>query len=168
MTNPEFTVRPERKKDIRALIDLAEQAFGPGRFARSAHRVRESAPVAADLSLTAWCRNELAGSIRFTVIRVGARSGALLLGPLMVGVKWTGKGCGRALIEEGLARAKEGGCALVLLVGDLPYYERFGFARVPGGQITLPGPVDPARLLAIELKPGALRDYEGVVAGGVT
>lgn len=165
MTNPEFAVRPERAEDIQALKKLAEETFGPGRFARTAHRVRERAPVAADLSLTAWCEDELAGSIRFTAIRVGARSGALLLGPLMVAVQWAGKGCGRVLIAEGLGLARERGCALVLLVGDLPYYKRFGFAGVSPGQITLPGPVDPARILAAELAPGALRDYEGQVAG---
>ena len=168
MSSPEFAVRPERIEDTRALRELAEETFGPGRFARTAHRVRERAPVAGDLSLTAWCDGELAGSIRFSVICVGAQSRALLLGPLMVGAKWAGKGCGQALIEEGLKRAREDGYALVLLVGDLPYYERFGFARVPAGQIALPGPVDPARLLGVELVAGALQDYEGPVTGAAS
>ncbi|HDL16854.1 MAG TPA: N-acetyltransferase [Rhizobiales bacterium] len=167
MTDPEFALRPERAEDIRPLRKLAEETFGPGRFVRTAHRVREGAPVAADLSLTAWREDKLAGSIRFSAIRVGARSGALLLGPLMVAPRWAGKGCGRALIAEGLELARARGYVLVLLVGDLPYYERFGFVRVPPGQITLPGPVDPARVLAAELAPGALRDYEGPVTGGV-
>lgn len=163
MTFPEIVVRPERPGDSQALRELAGAAFGPGRFARTAHRVREAAPVAPGLALTAWSGDELAGSIRFSAIRVGARSGALLLGPLMVAAQWAGKGCGRVLITEGLARARGGGYELVLLVGDLPYYERFGFARVPPGQITLPGPVDPARLLAAELVEGAFQEFEGLV-----
>ncbi|MFQ5626674.1 MAG: GNAT family N-acetyltransferase, partial [Methyloligellaceae bacterium] len=126
MTNPEFAVRPERAEDEQALRGLAEATFGPGRFARTAYRVREHASVAEGLSLTAWCGDELAGSIRFSAIRIGARSGALLLGPFMVGPQWAGKGCGRALIEQGLTLARKNGTALVLLVGDLPYYERFG------------------------------------------
>jgi len=165
MINPEFAVRPERAEDEQALRELAEATFGPGRFARTAYRVREGAAVAEELSLTAWCGDELAGAIRFTAIRIGARSGALLLGPLMTGAKWAGKGCGRALIEQGLKLARKRGAALVLLVGDVPYYDRFGFRLVPPGQITLPGPVDPARLLAVELKTGALQDYEGQVEG---
>ncbi len=162
---PEFTLRRERAEDEPALRELAEATFGPGRFARTAYRVREGAAVVQELSLTAWCGDELTGLIRFSAIRIGARSGALLLGPLMIGAKWAGKGCGGALIEGGLALARKRGSPLVLLVGDVPYYERFGFHRVPPGQITLPGPVDLERLLALELKPGALRDYEGRVQG---
>lgn len=165
MTNPEFILRPERAEDEPALRALAEATFGPGRFARTAYRVREDASVAEGLSVTAWYGDELAGSIRFTAIRIGAAGGALLLGPLMTGTKWAGKGCGGALIEHGLKLARERAAALVLLVGDIPYYERFGFRRVPPGQITLPGPVDPERLLALELVAGALRDYEGLVGG---
>ncbi len=165
MTDPEFQVRRERMEDIQALNEFAARAFGPGRFARTAHRVREYAAIVEELSHTAWVADDLAGSIRFAAIRIGERSGALLLGPLMVEAKWAGKGCGRALIEKGLELAKAQGFAMVLLVGDLPYYERFGFQRVPLGQIQLPGPVDPARLLGVELIPGVLKDYEGLVQG---
>jgi predicted N-acetyltransferase YhbS len=165
MTTPEFQVRPERAEDIEALRQLAARSFGPGRFARAAHRVREHAGPVKELSLTAWSDGVLAGSIRFTAIGIGASTGALLLGPLMVDTKWAGKGCGRALIASGLELAREAGYALVLLVGDLPYYERFGFARVPAGKIAMPGPVDPARLLAMELEPGALQRFGGIVRG---
>lgn len=165
MTDPEFLVRPERDEDVQVLNELAVRAFGPGRFARSAHRVRESAAVVEGLSHTAWVGEDLAGSIRFAAIRIGERSGALLLGPLMVEPKWAGKGCGRALIEKGLELTKAQGHALVLLVGDLPYYERYGFQRVPPGQIQLPGPVDPARLLGVELIPDSLKQFEGLVQG---
>ena len=76
-----------------------------------------------------------------------------------------GKGFGAALVKEGLERAKREGFGLVLLVGDMPYYGRFGFTPIPPGRITLPGPVDPARLLAVELVPGALQDAAGQVKG---
>lgn len=165
MTNPEFNLRPERAVDEPALRELAAAAFGPGRFARTAYRVREGAAAAEELALTAWCGDDLAGSIRFTAIRIGEAGGALFLGPLMIGAKWAGKGCGGALVEQGLALARKRGSPLVLLVGDIPYYQRFGFQRVPPGRIALPGPVDPERLLAVELKPGALQDYEGRVQG---
>ena len=134
MTDPDFTVRPERREDIKLLKELAERAFGPGRFARTAHRVREAATAVEALSLTSWVGSEFAGSIRFTAIRVGMNSGALLLGPLMVDEKWVGRGCGRVLIEHGLHLAKSQGYVLVLLVGDLPYYKRFGFKQVPPGK----------------------------------
>ncbi len=165
MKNPEFLVRPEREEDIQILNELAARAFGPGRFTRTAHRVRENAAIVEELSLAAWVGDDLAGSVRFAAIRIGERSGALLLGPLMVEAKWAGKGCGRVLIEKGLELARAKDAALVLLVGDLPYYERFGFQRVQSGKIRLPGPVDPARLLGVELIPGALKEYEGLVQG---
>lgn len=165
MTDAKFLVRLERTDDCQVIEDLAIAAFGPGRFARTAHRVRESARVVEGLSHTAWAGEDLIGSIRFAAIHIGERPDALLLGPLMVEPKWAGRGCGRALIEKGLELAKAQGFALVLLVGDLPYYKRFGFQRVPAGQITLPGPVDPARLLAAELNPDALKDFQGLVRG---
>ena len=156
-------VRPEHTKDLPALKNLAAISFGPGRFARTAHRVRESASPVDSLSLTAWVENKLAGSIRFTAVQVGGRPGALLLGPLMVDDGWAGKGCGKALMTNGLDQARDAGYELVLLVGDLPYYERIGFQCVPPGQITMPGPVDLSRLLAVELNPGVLNEFKGVV-----
>ena len=110
MTNPEFTLRPERAEDEPALRELAEAIFGPGRFARTPYRVREGAAVAGELSVTAWCGDELAGSIRFTAIRIGAAGGALLLGPLMIGAKWAGKGCGRALMFPIMNASGSGAC----------------------------------------------------------
>lgn len=123
------------------------------------------APPVAGLSLTAWTDDGLAGAIRFTAVSIDGKRGALLLGPLMVDERWAGKGCGRALIGEGFRRVREAGFALVLLVGDLPYYERFGFTRIPPGQITMPGPVDPNRLLGVEVVPGALEGFKGEVRG---
>jgi predicted N-acetyltransferase YhbS len=158
-------IRPETDSDAPALSQLSADAFGPGRFARSAYRVREGIPPVKALSLVA-CRNErLVGGIRFTAIRIGETNGAALLGPVVVDPAEKGQGFGRALVEEGLKRARDEGFALVLLVGDMPYYGRFGFTPVSPGQVTLPGPVDPARLLALELIPGALASASGQVKG---
>ncbi len=160
-----FHIRAETDGDAETLSQLSAEAFGPGRFARSAYRVREGVPPVAALCLAGWREDRLIGGIRFTAIGIGEEKNATLLGPLVVDPVEKGKGFGRALVEEGLKRAKTEGFALVLLVGDMPYYGRFGFTPVKPGQITLPGPVDPARLLALELVPGALATALGQVKG---
>jgi predicted N-acetyltransferase YhbS len=165
VSSSSLQIRLETDGDGQALSRLAADAFGPGRFARTAYRVRQGiAPVAA-LCLVASLDVRLVGGIRFTAIRIGEEAGAALLGPLVVDPAVKGKGYGRALVDEGLARTRAEGFGLVLLVGDMPYYGRFGFTPVPLGQITLPGPVDPARLLALELIPGALARATGPVKG---
>lgn len=165
MTLPQFTFRPQKAEDAQIVNALHAQAFGPGRFARSAYRVREEASPELDLSLTAWNGAELIGVIHFTRILVGDKKGALLLGPLAVVPQFHGQGWGMKLIREGMARAKTASHRLILLVGDLPYYTRAGFSVVPHGQISLPGPVNPARLLAAELSSGSLAEYSGLVRG---
>jgi len=160
-----FHIRLETDGDAPALSQLSADAFGPGRFARSAYRVREGISPVGALCLVGWCEDRLVGGIRFTAICIGEQKNALLLGPLVVDPAEKGKGFGRALVEEGLGRAKAEGFALVLLVGDMPYYGRFGFSPVRPAQITLPGPVDPGRLLAHELVPGALATASGQVKG---
>ena len=165
MTSGKFEIRHESDGDAPLLSRLAAEAFGPGRFTRSAYRVREGiAPVAA-LSLSGVLDGRLIGGIRFTAITIGGGEGGLLLGPLIVDPTVTGRGFGKALVEEGLARARGEGFSLVLLVGDMPYYGRFGFKPVPPARITLPGPVDPARLLYVELVPGAIESAAGSVKG---
>lgn len=156
MSSSSFKIRLETDGDAQMLSELSAQAFGPGRFTRSAYRVREGVPPVSALCLCGLLDGRLVGGIRFTAIQIGGEEGAALLGPLVVDPVEKGKGFGRALVEEGLARARAQGFGLVLLVGDMPYYGRFGFQPVPLGQITLPGPVDSARLLALELIPGAL------------
>jgi predicted N-acetyltransferase YhbS len=156
MSSSSFKIRLETDGDAQMLSELSAQAFGPGRFTRSAYRVREGVSPVGALCLCGFLDERLVGGIRFTSIRIGGEEGAALLGPLVVDPIEKGKGFGRALVEEGLARARAEGFSLVLLVGDMPYYGRFGFQPVPPGQITLPGPVEPARLLALEFIPGAL------------
>lgn len=160
-----FEIRPQTAADEAVLSRISAEAFGPGRFARTAYRVREGVPPVSALSLAGWLDGRLVGGIQFTAIKIGAAPGGLLLGPLVVDPAVKGSGYGKALVGEGLSRAKGQGFALVLLVGDMPYYGRFGFAPVMPGRITLPGPVDPARLLAAELEPGALESAAGQVKG---
>jgi len=163
MSSSSFEIHLETNGDAETLSRLSAEAFGPGRFARSAYRVREGVPPVASLSLCAGLDGKLLGGIRFTAITIGTERNAALLGPLVVDPIEKGKGIGGALVQEGLTRAGTEGFGLVLLVGDMPYYGRFGFQPVPFGQITLPGPVDPTRLLALELIPGALVGATGQV-----
>lgn len=151
-------------RDRAEIAALHARAFGPGRFARTAYRLREDT---ADFS--PFCRvcridGQLVAAVRFTPILIGGRNGALLLGPLAVDPAFANQGYGRGLVGEALEAARQAGISLVLLVGDEPYYARLGFRRVPRGQIAMPGPVDPDRLLAVELVPGALARYVGPVA----
>jgi predicted N-acetyltransferase YhbS len=161
--NAVFLIRPQQPGDLAAVNQLHEQAFGPGRFARSAYRVRE-ASRGPEIALTAWNGDALAGSIQLTSISIGGQPGAMLLGPLAVAPEYKNKGIGMRLIRESLDEAAAAGKRLVVLVGDLPYYSRAGFIATPPGRVLFPGPVDPARILALELQPGALADYAGFIA----
>jgi predicted N-acetyltransferase YhbS len=162
MTQLPLVIRPEAPGDADAIERLHERAFGPGRFARTAFRLREGAPHLLDLSFTALVGTLLVGSVRLTPVRAG-EAPALVLGPLTVDPAFENRGIGAALIERALKAAREAGHGLVLLVGDEPYYGRFGFGRVPEGQLMMPGPVDPARFLVLELAGGALAKARGPV-----
>ena len=162
MTELSLIIRPEASADTDAIERLHERAFGPGRFARTAYRIREGAPHLLDLSFTALVGTLLVGSVRLTPVRAGEQPG-LMLGPLTVDPAFENRGIGAALIKRALDAAREAGHALVLLVGDEPYYARFGFTRVPRGQLVMPGPVDPARLLAAELVEGSLAKARGTI-----
>ena len=157
-------IRPSEPGDAALIQQLHDEAFGPGRFARAAYRVREQA-AGAGFDLTAWRDGVLAGTVHFTPVTVGGRAGVMMLGPLAVAPAFKAQGYGRWLVEEGVARAWGCGAALVILVGDLPYYARMGFRQIPPGQLTLPGPVAQDRLLARELRDRALGDYAGPVSG---
>ncbi|NNM71737.1 GNAT family N-acetyltransferase [Enterovirga aerilata] len=162
MTDLAVQIRHELPGDADAILHLHERAFGPGRFARTAFRLREGVPVRLDLSFAALVGTLLVGSVRMSPILAG-REQALALGPLAVEPAFEGRGIGAALMERALQAAREAGHGLVLLVGDQPYYARFGFEPVPKGRLEMPGPVDPARLLAAELVPGALDRASGRV-----
>jgi predicted N-acetyltransferase YhbS len=160
-----IATRPAIEADMPAIAELGARVFGPGRFARTAYRVREGTPDVSAFCRVATMGDRLVAAIRMTEIAIGEQGGALLLGPLAVDPDFANQGHGRRLIAESAAAAREAGRQLVLLVGDMPYYGRLGFIAVPKGQIEMPGPVDPARLLALELQEGALERFRGSVVG---
>jgi predicted N-acetyltransferase YhbS len=162
MTDLSLTILPETADDALAIERLHERTFGPGRYAKSAYRLREGAGHRLELSFTARIGTLLVGSVRLSPIRIG-QTKALLLGPLTVEPPFRERGIGYALIESALAQAKSGAHRLVVLVGDEPYYGRSGFKRIPKGRATMPGPVDPARLLVCELVAGAFEGVSGPI-----
>lgn len=162
-----ITTRLVAAGDLDRISALHAKVFGPGRFARTAYRVREGHGLRSPFCRAAFDGDRLVAALRLTEITIGGRGGALLLGPLAVDPSRTGQGHGRRLIAEATADARSRGQRLIVLVGDLPYYGRFGFKPVPPGQIVFPGPVDPARILAAELVDGALADYRGPVAAAI-
>jgi predicted N-acetyltransferase YhbS len=115
-----------------------------------------------DLSFTARIGTLLVGSLRLTPICIDETK-ALLLGPLTVEPPFRSRGVGSALIKRSLDEAKAQGHRLVLLVGDEPFYGKIGFKRIPKGQVKMPGPVNPARLLVVELTPGAFDGVTGMI-----
>ncbi|PVB59708.1 N-acetyltransferase [Labrenzia sp. 011] len=159
-----WVIRPEDASDATEIETLQAEAFGPGRFARTAFRLRENIPHRPDLSFVGVMGPQVAGSIRLTPITIGD-IGALLLGPLTVSPDFKNRGLGKALMRTAMDAASVAGEKAVLLVGDAPYYSPFGFQQVPFGRITLPGPVDPARLLIALLNGSEMP--EGAVHGGL-
>jgi predicted N-acetyltransferase YhbS len=157
-------ISPVLAGDMPSIRDLSARVFGPGRFVRTAYRVREGTSEFSPWCRVARCDGRIIAALRMTEITIGGEAGALLLGPLAVEPALAGKGHGRRLIAESIDAARKSGFRLVLLVGDLPYYGRLGFVATSPGQIEMPGPVDPARLLAVELQPGALARFAGPVA----
>jgi predicted N-acetyltransferase YhbS len=151
--------------DYAALGELHDQVFGPGALTRTAYRVREG----TSLKHTPFCRvlrdprGQTIAFIRFAFICIGQRDNAVMLGPLAVGAAHANQGHARRLIMDGLDAAAAAGVRLAVLVGDVPYYGKLGFVPIPVGQITMPGPVDPSRLLAFELVPRALAEYRGMI-----
>ena len=150
--------------DHDAVEHLLDLAFGSDRRTKTSYRLREGNSAVPGLSLVTRDPGVgISGTISFWPLAIGdTQSPALLLGPLAVHPDRQGLGIGLGLMQEGLARAKAQGHGLVLLVGDEPYYARVGFARLPEGRISLPGPVDPKRFLYLELTPGALEGVSGL------
>jgi predicted N-acetyltransferase YhbS len=165
MSDLSLLLEPETPDDAAAIEHLNERVFGPGRFARSANRVREQADPDPALCFVARVGTLLVGANAMTPITIGSQP-ALLLGPLIVEPVFRSQGIGEALVTRSLEAAKCAGWKLVILVGDEPYYARMGFKPVPPGRVTLPGPVDPARLLYCELEPDALEQAQGEARGG--
>lgn len=158
----DFAILSETPEDAVAIERLHERTFGPGRYAKSAYRLREGADHLLDLSFTARIGTLLVGSVWLSPIRIGSAP-ALLLGPLTVEPPFRGRGIGYALMAHSLDTARRAGHRLVILVGDEPYYRKAGFKPVTKGRLVMPGPVDPARLLVCELIEGAFEGIAGLI-----
>ncbi|HXQ11991.1 MAG TPA: N-acetyltransferase [Caulobacteraceae bacterium] len=155
---PIVTEQPRDAPLVDALID---RAFGPGRYTKTAERLREGNHPLRDICFVARRGGAVVGCVRMWPIRIG-ETPAVLLGPFAVGDAWRSLGLGAALIRRACEAAATAGHALVLLVGDDPYYGPLGFRRAPR-TVVLPGPVDAARVLICELGSGAATDLGGLV-----
>jgi predicted N-acetyltransferase YhbS len=160
--------RVEDRDEVDALVD---GAFGPGRFAKTAERLREGNRLRRDLSFCAWLSNEklghdklgeeMVGAVRQWPILIG-ETRAIFLGPIATRRERRGQGYGRALVRHCCAQAALAGETLVLLIGDRAYFEPLGFQPIPAGLVTLPGPVDARRLLWAPLTPTAADGVTGL------
>ena len=164
MSQPNFVLEPETPEDAEEILRLNERVFGPGRFARTAYRLRETTAQDLSLSFVARIGSLLIGANAMTPILIG-ESPALLLGPLIVEPVFRSQGIGEALVNRSLDAARAAGWKLVVLVGDEPYYARMGFKRAPAGRVLMPGPVDPARVLVCELQESAFAGVSGKARG---
>jgi len=157
-----WEIRAERAGDGAVIDALLDRSFGPGRYAKSAYRLREGVDPEAGLSFVAIEKGVLRGSVRFWPIIVGTAP-ALLLGPLAVESEQRGRGMGIQLMQKGIDEARMLGHRVIVLVGDPPYYARVGFAPIKRGRVHMPGPVDLSRVLGLMLGDGALESLEGLV-----
>ena len=162
MTLADIAYLPESPAHDLEIEAINAEAFGPGRFARAAYKIREGGPHQRQLSFVATKGGEVVGSVRMTRIAAGEGS-AFLLGPLAVRPDFKNIGIGRRLVAIALDAAAKAGAPCVVLVGDEPYYGPLGFIRIPRGQISMPRPVDLDRLLAHEIAPGAVARLTGEV-----
>jgi len=154
-------IRLEAPADTAACDAIVAAAFGPGRYAKSAYRLREGVKAVAALSFVALEEARIVGTVRYWPVIIGGQA-ALMLGPIAIVADRQGQGIALALMQQSLARARELGHRAVVLVGDEPYYGRAGFKRIqPMGRITMPGPVDLSRVLGLALVEGALDQLAG-------
>jgi predicted N-acetyltransferase YhbS len=158
------TIRKELVKDIGTREALLDLAFGDARFAKASERLREGRLPADGLSFVATERGRLAGSVRLWSITAGRGRPALLLGPLAVHPDFRCRGIGAALMRRALEEAARLGYRAVLLVGDAPYYGRFGFSAEKTGELWLPGPYEKHRLLGREIVAGTLDGARGLIS----
>jgi predicted N-acetyltransferase YhbS len=161
-----FAIRAERASDVVAREALLDACFGEGRQMRTCQRLRDGRAPAEGLALSAVREGQLVGTVRLWHVSAGGRP-ALMLGPLAVEQASRKFGVGAALMDAALETAKARGHGAVILLGDAPYYARFGFSADKTGELLLPGPFERERLLGLELREGALDDCWGmVVAAG--
>ncbi|WP_298275972.1 GNAT family N-acetyltransferase [uncultured Bradyrhizobium sp.] len=158
-----FAIRAERASDVVAREALLDACFGENRHTRTCQRLRDGRAPAQGLSLAAVRQDgRLVGTVRLWHVSAGGRS-ALMLGPLAVDDDCRGLGVGAALLQRALAIAKARGHGAVILLGDAPYYARFGFTAAKTGELSLPGAFERERLLGLELVEGALDGTWGMI-----
>lgn len=165
-----LVISEERATDAAAREALLDRAMGEGRKRKSSEKLRRNRLPAEGLALVA--RDEeasLVGTVRLWHVHAGmGRDGrpvdALLLGPLAVDPRAEGKGIGSALMNEAVERARAAGHGAILLVGDAPYYARFGFSTEKTGPLVMPGPFERSRFLALELVDGWLDGAAGMLS----
>jgi predicted N-acetyltransferase YhbS len=159
-----ITIRKELHRDVEARETLLDRCFGDARFQKASERLREGRLPAPHLSFVASDRGRIVGTARLWNVSAGPSRPALLLGPIAVHPDYRCQGLGGALINRALDDAKRLGHRAAMLVGDAPYYERFGFTAEATGSLWLPGRYDANRFLARELAPGALFGARGLVS----
>jgi predicted N-acetyltransferase YhbS len=158
-----FAIRAERASDAVAREALLDACFGENRHQRTCQRLRDGRAPAEGLALSAVHEGRLVGTVRLWHVSAGGRP-ALMLGPLAVDAASRKLGLGAALMGHALAAARARRHGAVILLGDAPYYARFGFSAEKTGELLLPGPFERERLLALELTEGALDGAWGMVA----
>jgi predicted N-acetyltransferase YhbS len=157
-----FVIRAERASDVTAREALLDACFGENRHTRTCQRLRDGRAPAEGLALSVVRQGRLVGTVRLWRVSAGGIA-ALVLGPLAVDPSCRKLGVGAALMEHALNAAKARGHGAVILLGDAPYYARFGFSPDPAAELSLPGPFERERLLGLELKKGALKGASGPV-----
>ena len=158
-----LAIRAERASDVTAREALLDACFGDNRHLRTCQRLRDGRAPAEGLALSAVAKGRLVGTVRLWHVSAGGIP-ALVLGPLAVDPSCRDLGVGAALMNQALAIAKARGHGAVILLGDAPYYARFGFSGLKTGELSLPGPFERDRLLGLELRAGALDGAWGMVA----
>jgi predicted N-acetyltransferase YhbS len=158
-----FAIRAERASDVVAREALLDACFGENRHTRTCQRLRDGRAPAEGLALSATARGRLVGTVRLWHVSAGGIP-ALMLGPLAVEASSRQFGAGAALMDHALAAAKARGHRAVILLGDAPYYIRFGFSGAKTGELSLPGPFERERLLGLELTEGALDGAWGMIS----
>jgi predicted N-acetyltransferase YhbS len=158
-----FAIRNERASDVAAREALLDACFGANRHMRTCQRLRDGRAPAEGLALSAVREGRLVGTVRLWHVSAGGKP-ALVLGPLAVDASYRGLGVGAALMNHALAAAKARGHGVVILLGDAPYYARFGFSALKTGELALPGPFERNRLLGLELREAALDGAWGMIA----
>jgi predicted N-acetyltransferase YhbS len=157
-----FAIRGERSSDIAAREVLLDACFGANRSQRTCQRLRDGCEPADGLAFSAVRLGKVVGTVRLWRVSTGGTA-ALMLGPLAVEEACRKLGVGTALMERALAAAKARGHRAVILLGDAPYYARFGFSAKKASRLSLPGPFERDRLLGVELSDGALGGASGLI-----